>query len=75
MVQELVEGTIEWFNKRIRLHVGGLDINKELIDEKISIANFECLWGQKKSRNGFKVNNCIDPNLVTKIQELWPLVY
>jgi len=75
MVQELVEGTIEWFNKRIRLHVGGLDINKELIDEKISIANLECLWGQKKSRNGFKVNNCIDPNLVTTIQELWPLVY
>jgi hypothetical protein len=67
MVQELVEGTIEWFNKKIRLHVGGLDIKKELINEQVCIANLESLWGQKKSRNGFKVSDCIDPNLVARI--------
>jgi hypothetical protein len=67
MVQELIEGTIEWFNKKIRLHARRLDIKKELIDEQVSVANLECLWGQKKSRNGFKVNNCIDPNLVARI--------
>jgi hypothetical protein len=33
MVQELVEGIIEWFDKKIRLHAGGLDIKKELINE------------------------------------------
>jgi hypothetical protein len=75
MVQELVESTIEWFNKKIKLHVGGLDIKKELNDEQVSIANLECLWGQKKSRNGFKVRDYIDPNLIARIQELWPLVY
>ncbi len=66
-MQELVEGTIEWFNKKIRLHVGGLDIKKELINEQVCIANLESLWGQKKSRNGFKVSDCIDPNLVARI--------
>ncbi len=75
MVQELVEGTIEWFNKKIRLHAGGLDIKKELTYEQVFVTNLECLWGQKKSRNGFKVNDYIDPNLVAKIKELWPLVY
>jgi hypothetical protein len=56
MVQELVEGTIEWFNKKIKLHAGGLDIKKELTNEQVSVANLECLWGQKKSRSGFKVS-------------------
>jgi hypothetical protein len=45
MVQELVVGTIEWFDKKIRLHVGGLDIKKELTNDQLSIANLECLWG------------------------------
>jgi hypothetical protein len=51
-----------------------LDI-KELTNEQVSIAHMECFWGQKKSRNGFKMNDCIDPNLVARIRELWPLVY
>jgi hypothetical protein len=67
MVQEVVEGTIEWFNKKIGLHVRGPDIKKEFIDEQVSVANLECLWGQKKSRNGFKVSDCIDPNLIVRI--------
>jgi hypothetical protein len=33
MVQELVEGTFEWFNKKIGLLVRRLDTRKELTDE------------------------------------------
>ncbi len=33
-MQELVEGIIEWFNKKIRLHVGGLDIKKVYVMNK-----------------------------------------
>jgi hypothetical protein len=39
-----------------------LDIKKELTDEQCFVANLECLWGQKKSRNKFKVNDCIYTN-------------
>jgi hypothetical protein len=49
MVHELVEGTIEWFNKKIRLHAGGLDIKKELTYEQVSVANLECL-GDKRNQ-------------------------
>jgi hypothetical protein len=52
-----------------------LAIRKEFINEQVSMANLECLWGQKKSRNGFKVSNCIDPYLIVRIQKLQPLVY
>jgi len=45
MVHELLEGIIEWFNKKITLHAGGLDIKKELTNEQVFIANLECLWG------------------------------
>jgi hypothetical protein len=45
MVQELIEGTMECFDKKIRLHVGGLDSKKELTNDQVSIANLECLWG------------------------------
>jgi hypothetical protein len=62
-----LKALLSGFNKEIRLHVGGLNIKKELTDEQVSIANSQCLWGQKKSRNGFKVSDHIDPNLVARI--------
>jgi len=43
MVQELVEGIIEWFNKKIKLHARALDIRKEPTNEQVFIANLECL--------------------------------
>ncbi len=43
MVQELVEGTFEWFNKKIRLPIRVLDIKKELTNEEVSILDLECL--------------------------------
>jgi hypothetical protein len=31
--------------------------------------------GTKEIKEWVQVNDCIDPNLVARIQELWPLVY
>ncbi len=53
----------------------GLNMRKELIDSHISIAKCEAMFGKKNNNNGFKYDNCVEPNLVTKVEELYVVVY
>jgi hypothetical protein len=50
-------------------------MRKELIDSHISIAKCEAMFGKKNNNNGFKYDNCVEPNLVTKVEELYVVVY
>ncbi len=54
--------------------VEGLDIKKDLINEYVFFVENETIWG-KKSFNEFKVDNCSDVNLITRVHELYPIVY
>lgn len=75
MVQEANERSIEWFKCKMGFSIEGLDIRKDLNDSHVSMEECECLLGPKKSKNGFKVTNYIEPSVVAKIQELWQIVY
>jgi hypothetical protein len=70
MVQEANERSIEWFKSKMWLSTEGLDIRKDLNDSHMSMEECEHLLDPKKSKNGFKVTNCIEPSVVTTIQEL-----
>jgi hypothetical protein len=70
MVQEANEGSIEWFKSKMGFSAKGLDIIKDLNDSHMFMEECECLLGLMKPKNGFKVTNCIQPSVVTKIQEL-----
>jgi hypothetical protein len=71
----LVEGNLEMLEKiKEGLCVEGLDIRKGLIYEHVFLVDCEVVWG-KKSSNGFKVDNCNDVNLISKVHELYPIVY
>ncbi len=74
-MQEVDEWFVEWFKSKIGLSIEGLDIRKDLNDSRVSMEECECLLGPRKSKNGFKVTNCIELSVVAKIQELWPIEY
>jgi len=63
MAKELTKGSTMWFNNKIGLFVEGLDIRRELNESHVSMEESECLWGPRKSKNGFKVTtleeNCV----------------
>jgi hypothetical protein len=66
-MQEEDERSVEWFKSKMGLSAKGLDIRKELNDSHVSMEECECLLGPRKSKNGFKVTNCIEPSVVVKI--------
>jgi hypothetical protein len=35
----------------------------------------ECLWGSRKSENGFKVTSYKEGSLVVRVEKLWSLIY
>jgi hypothetical protein len=50
-------------------------MRKELIDSHISIAKCEAMFGKKKGNNGFRYDNCVEPSLVARVEELYVVVY
>jgi hypothetical protein len=64
MVQELQEGSVEWFKEKISLCNEGLDIRKEIIDLHASLVDSEVMFGKKKGFDGFKLDGCKDVNVV-----------
>jgi hypothetical protein len=59
MVKELVEGSVEWFKSKMKLHDHGLDI----------------IFGKRKGSNGFKLDICCDLDVVARVQESYEVVY
>jgi hypothetical protein len=53
----------------------GLDIRKELNDNHAYTKDYEVLFSERKSSNGFKFDACNDSVLVATIQKLHGVVY
>jgi len=53
----------------------GLNIEKELTYSHASIAKREAMFGKRKNNNGFKYDNCVEPSLVARVEELYDVVY
>jgi hypothetical protein len=48
---------------------------KELIISHASIVECEAMFGKRKSNNGFKYDNCVEPNLVARMEKLYVIIY
>jgi hypothetical protein len=76
MVKTLVEGSVEWFKSVTKLPNHGLDIKKKLANDNIvSVVDYKAIFGKRKRSNGLKLDICCDPNVVTRVQELYEVVY
>jgi hypothetical protein len=53
----------------------GLNIRKELIDSHAFVAECEAMFGKTKGNNGFRYDNCVEPSLVARMEELYVIVY
>jgi hypothetical protein len=67
MVQELQEGSVEWFKEKSGLPNEGLDIKKEITDLHAFLADCVVLFGKRKGSNGFKLAGCQDVNVVVRV--------
>jgi hypothetical protein len=48
---------------------------KELINSHVSIVEFEAMFSKRKSNNGFKYDNCVEPSLVARVEKLYVIIY
>jgi hypothetical protein len=53
----------------------GLDIKKELTYSHAFIGKREAMFGKRKNNNGFRYDNCLEPSLVARMEELYDVVY
>ncbi len=74
-LQEIVDGSIKWFEAKYKFCSEGINIRKEFDDFHASVAECEALQGKKKGHNGFKYESCGDVGLIVRIHELYPLVH
>jgi len=74
-MKELIKGNAKWFKVKVGLCDHGLNIRKELIDSHASIAECEAMFGKRNDNNGFKYDNCVEPSLVARVEELYVIVY
>jgi len=74
-MKELIEGSAKWFKVKMGLCDHGLNIKKELIDSHASIFECEAMFGKKKGNDGFRYDNCVEPTLVVRVEELYVVVY
>jgi hypothetical protein len=49
----------------------GLNIRKELADSHASITKCEAMFGKRKGNNGFRYDNCVEPSLIARMEELY----
>jgi len=40
-----------------------------------SIVVCEAMFGKRKGNNGFRYDNCVEPTLVARVEELYVVVY
>jgi len=74
-MKELVEGNAKWFKVKMGMCAHGLNIRKELIDSHASIVVCEAMFGKRKGNNGFRYDNCVEPTLVARVEELYVVIY
>jgi len=74
-MKELIEGSAKWFKVKMGLCDHGPNIRKELTNSHASIIECEAMFGKKKGNNGFRYDNCVEPTLVVKVEELYVIVY
>jgi hypothetical protein len=70
-MKELIEGSGKWFKVKMGMCDHELNIRKELIDSHASIAECEAMFGKKKGNNMFRYDNCVEPSLVARVEELY----
>jgi hypothetical protein len=68
-MKELIEGSAEWFKVKMGMCDHGINIRKELKDSHASITKCEAMFGKRKD------NNCVEPNLVARVEDLYVVVY
>jgi hypothetical protein len=66
-LQEIVEGSVEWFETNHKFYNEGVDIKNELDNSHVLVMKCEALCGKKKGHNGFKYESCGDARLIAKI--------
>jgi hypothetical protein len=74
-MKELIEGSAKWFKVKMGMCDHGLNIRKEFIDSHAFIVECEAMFGKRKGNNGFRYDNCIEPTLVARVEELYVVVY
>jgi hypothetical protein len=75
-MKELIEGSAKWFKVKMGMCAhDGLNVKKELIDSHASIVVCEAMFGKRKNNNGFRYDNCVEPTLVARVEELYVIVY
>jgi len=74
-MKELIEGNAKWFKVQMDMCDHGLNIRKELTDSHECIVECEAMFGKKKGNNGFRCDNCVEPTMVAKVEELYVVVY
>jgi hypothetical protein len=74
-MKELIEGSAKWFKVKMGMCDHGLNIRKEFIDSHASIVECEAMFGKRKGNNGFRYDNCVEPTLVARVEELYVVVY
>lgn len=75
MVNELLEGNVEWFKVKMGLYDQGLNIRKEITNAHASFKDYETVFGKIKSSNGFRYDVCKDFKLVARVQSLYATIY
>jgi hypothetical protein len=74
-MKELIEGSAKWFKIKMGLCDHGLNIKKELTNSHASIIECEAMFGKRTCNNGFRYDNCVEPTLVARVEELCVVVY
>jgi hypothetical protein len=74
-MKELIEGSAKWFKVKMGMCDHGLNSRKELTNSHASIVECEAMFGKRKGNNGFRYDNCVEPILVARVEELYVVVY
>jgi hypothetical protein len=74
-MKELTEGSAKWFKVKITMCDHGLNIRKELTDSHAFIVECEAMFGKRIGNNEFRYDNCVEPTLVARVEELYVVVY
>jgi len=74
-MEELIEGNAKWFKVKMDMCDHGLNIRKELTDSHECIVECEAMFGKREGNNGFRYDNCVEPTLVARMEELYVVIY